>query len=248
MAGDGTQGKLETEMRQVDPKAIELLKVNARSMNSETFSRLVDNIRQDGCLTSVPLCYDDKDGITKCISGNHRVKAAIEAGLRQITIQVILTQITEDDFIAKQLNHNALVGMDNKQILRLLWERIGSPDAKLYSGLDKQMLEDLEMPAVPSVDMTLQYEQVTILFIGDEKQQVSKLLAELRKRSVLSGENWVEAIAHYDQIAETMQAICTRETIHNYATALALMAEYAAEHMKTLDAGEVTRATRSTTS
>jgi len=244
MAQAGTQGKLRTELRTVDPKAVELLKLNARYMASDTFSRLVQNIKQDGCLTSVPLCYQTEAQELKCISGNHRVKAAIEAGLSEIIVQVILTPISDDEFIAKQLSHNALVGLDNKDILRILWDKIVSADAKLYSGLDKETIEKLEMPKIPPVDMNLDYEQVTILFIGDEKQEVEKILGELRKRLILSKENWVESIQRYDQVAETLQKLCDHEKIHNYATALLLMAQYAAEHLKQIDAGEVTQATR----
>ena len=245
MAEAGSQSKLRTEFRTVDPKAIELLKLNARYMASDTFNRLVENIKHDGCLTSAPLCYQSEEGAAlKCISGNHRVKASIEAGLADITVQVILTPITNDDFIAKQLSHNALVGLDNKNILRVLWDNIILADAKLYSGLDKEMIDKLEMPKIPPVDMNLDYEQVTILFIGQEKDQVLKVLAEVRKRSILSKENWLESIEHYDAVAQTMQALCTREKIHNYATALVLMARYAEEYLKILDAGEVTQATR----
>lgn len=248
MAETGRQGKLETELREVDPKQIELLKLNARYMKSKTFGRLVDNIKADGCLTSVPLCYQADDGVIRCISGNHRTKAAIEAGLKKITVQVITTEISDDEFIAKQLSHNALVGLDNKEILRLLWDKIGSVDAKLYSGIDKDMIEKLEMPTIPPVDMNLEYEQVTILFLAHEKEEIAKLLDELRKRSIVSKENWIEAIEHYGEIAEAIQRICDKEKIHNYATALLLMARYATEHMKSIGAGEVTQATRSTPS
>lgn len=245
MAEAGTETKLRTELRTIDPKAMELLKVNARYMASETFHRLVENIKHDGCLTSVPLCYQSDDGTVKCISGNHRVKAAIEAGLTEVTVQVILTPISDDEFIAKQLSHNALVGLDNKEILRVLWDKILSADAKLYSGLDKQMLEKLDMPKIPLVDMSLDYEQVTVLFVGEEKERVLKVLAELRNRSILSKENWLESIEHYDRVAEALQAVCAREKIHKYATALLLMAHYATEYVKLLDAGEVTQVTRS---
>ena len=246
MAEAGSQSKLRTEFRTVDPKAIELLKLNARYMASDKFNRLVENIKQDGCLTSVPLCYQSEAGAAlKCISGNHRVKASIEAELTEITVQVVLTPITSDEFIAKQLSHNALVGLDNKDILRVLWDQILSADAKLYSGLDKDAIEKLEMPKIPPVDMTLDYEQVTVLFVGREKEYVLKVLAEVRRRSILSKENWIETIEAYSQVADAMQQLCTRETIHNYATALLLMAQYAQEYLKLLDAGEVTQATRS---
>ncbi|HUV66577.1 MAG TPA: ParB N-terminal domain-containing protein [Sedimentisphaerales bacterium] len=248
MAKARSEGSLETELREVDPRDIELLELNARYMKGETFGRLVENIMADGCLTSVPLCYQRPGGLLRCVSGNHRTKAAIEAGLDKITVQIITTEISDDDFIAKQLSHNALVGMDNKDILRLLWDKIDSVDAKLYSGIDKSMLEKLDMPTIPPVDMTLEYEQVTVLFLPQEKEQVVKVFDELRRRSILSKENWVEAIEHYDEIAGAIQDLCKRETVHNYATVLLLMARYAKAYLDMIDAGEVTLGTRSTSS
>jgi len=251
MAEDGSKGKLEVELRTVDPREVELLELNARYMKSDTFNRLVENIHRDGCLTSVPLCYLAEGGKLKCISGNHRIKACIEAGIGAITIQVILNPISNDDFIAKQLSHNALVGLDNEDILRLLWNQIASVDAKLYSGLDKETIEKLEMPKIPPVDMNLDYEQVTLLFIPDEKEKVEEILAEVKRRSITSKENWIETIGNYDEIAQAIQEICAREKIHNYATAVLLMAQYAGEYMKLIDetnAGEVTLETRSASS
>ena len=248
MAKDGIKGNLDVEIRKVKPKEIELLKVNARYMKSDTFTRLVENIKKDGCLTSVPLCYQTTKGKLKCISGNHRIKACVEAGIESILVQVILNPISDDEFIAKQLSHNALVGLDNEDILRLLWEKMISADAKLYSGLDKETIEKLEMPKIPPVDISLDYEQVTLLFVAEEKKQVEKVLAEIRRRSIISKENWVESIKNYDEIAEAIQNICDREKIHNYATAVLLMAKYAGEYLDLIDAGEVTQATRSTSS
>jgi len=44
------------------------------------------------------------------------------------------------------------------------------------------------------------------------------------------------------------QKVCAREKIHNYTTAVLLLARYAEEYMKLIDAGEVTQATRSASS
>lgn len=245
MAKDGIKNKLEVVLLTVKPLNVELLKINARYMKSATFNRLVENIKKDGCLTSVPLCYKTPEGQLKCISGNHRIKACIEAGIESISVQVILNPISNDEFIAKQLSHNALIGLDNDDILRLLWESIESADAKLYSGLDKEMIEKIEMPKIPPIDISLDYEQVTLLFLGDEKKQIEKVLLEIKQRSIISKENWIESIKNYDEIAAVIQGICDREKIHNYTTAVLLMAQYAENYIKLIDAGEVTQATRS---
>lgn len=68
---------------EIDPKEIKLLNLNARYMRHEEFKQLVDNIRRDGQLTSTPFLCREPNGKYLCLSGNHRTKAAIEAGLEK---------------------------------------------------------------------------------------------------------------------------------------------------------------------
>jgi len=250
MAEDGKKGQgLKTEIIEVDPNEIELLEVNARYMEPEMYKRLVENVRADGCLTSVPLCYRTPEGKLRCVSGNHRTQAACDAGFKKIHAQVITTPISNDEFIAKQLSHNALAGKDNEEILRVLWHKMENPDMKAYSGLDKSMIEKLEIPTVPPIDARLDFEQVTVLFVGKEKSYVQQVAKEVLKRGILSKTTWVETHEAYDQVAETIKGVCDHEGIHNFATAIMIMAEYAQKYMETLDnAGEVTPVTRSTPS
>ena len=163
-------------------------------------------------------------------------------------MQVITSVISNDEFIAKQLSHNALVGRDNADILKILWDKMSDPDMKAYSGLDKAQIEKLDIPNVPPIDARLDFEQVTVLFVGDERSYVERVAKEIMKRGILSKTTWVETIGAYEQVAATIEKICDREGIHNFATSIFMMAQYAEEHMKTIDAGEVTQVTCSTAS
>src|SRR5690606_18347494 len=62
-----------------------LLEKNARYMTNAQFRNLVNNIKRDGGLSSVPFCVREGDKF-RVLSGNHRVMAAREAGLREILI------------------------------------------------------------------------------------------------------------------------------------------------------------------
>ncbi len=242
MAKAGKSG-IETEIIKIDPKSIKLLEVNARYMPPERYSRLVENIKHDGCLTSVPLVYKLKEdgklgkkGELVCCSGNHRTKAAIDAGLLTIDVQSITSEISVDDFVAKQLSHNSLVGLDNHQILKRLWDEMGSIEAKLYSGLDKEVI-GVEMPVVPTLNISVDFEQVTIVFLPDEKEKVREALEEIKKRAILSDENWIEKIASYDEFKKAIVEISGKEGVHNYATVVSLMAEYALRYMRLEEKG-----------
>ena len=56
------QDRIETRTERMPIAELELLKVNARFMRHEVFTQLVDNIRRDGVLTSVPFACLEDDG------------------------------------------------------------------------------------------------------------------------------------------------------------------------------------------
>lgn len=82
---------MQTKVIQVDPKTLKLLEVNARFMRHEEFQRLVANVKQDGQLTSAPFAARNPDGTYEVLSGNHRVQAAIAAGLESIQCPIKIT-------------------------------------------------------------------------------------------------------------------------------------------------------------
>lgn len=98
-----------------------------------------DNIASDKRLSSVPLCYRHEDGRLEVLSGNHRVKASIEAKIPVILVLVITETLDQSRRIAIQLSHNALVGEDDQSILANLWSKIETVKDKLYSGLDSEV-------------------------------------------------------------------------------------------------------------
>ena len=68
------------------PDELGLLEKNARYMKAEQFQNLVENVKKDGNLSSLPLCYREKDGKLRVLSGNHRVMAARQAGVEQVLV------------------------------------------------------------------------------------------------------------------------------------------------------------------
>lgn len=78
---------------------LKLLEKNARYMKPEQFNRLVENIRRDGCLTSVPLVHRDGESLV-VVSGNHRVSAAIKAGIEESDAIEVLSPLTRQQFVA----------------------------------------------------------------------------------------------------------------------------------------------------
>ena len=114
----------------IDPRSIRLLRLNARFMRHETFQRLVANIKGDGVLTQTPfgwLVHDDdtqerivgEDGepVHEVLSGNHRIKAAIEAGLETIDYRYTDEYLTPDSNIEE----------DRLVTILPVWPPVGTP-------------------------------------------------------------------------------------------------------------------------
>lgn len=82
---------MQTKVIHVDPKTLKLLEMNARFMRHEEFQRLVANVKKDGQLTSAPFAARNADGTYEVLSGNHRVQAAIAAGVESIPASLQMT-------------------------------------------------------------------------------------------------------------------------------------------------------------
>src|ERR1039458_3962134 len=100
--------KVESQIVKVKLRNLKLLEKNARYMTPQEFSQLVANIKQDGKLMGVPVVYRGE-----VLSGNHRVRAAIKAGIDEADVLDVLTELTEERRLAIQLSQNAINGKDD---------------------------------------------------------------------------------------------------------------------------------------
>jgi hypothetical protein len=203
-----------------------LLEKNARFMRGATFARLVANIKADGCLTSVPL-VGHVDGKLLVASGNHRVPAAMKAGIEEADVLEILTPLTRAQFVALQLSHNAVVGEDDPNILQSLYAELDF-GWKEYSGLtdDAFKVEDLDT-SVLRVGQPF-YEELQIFFLPADAAIFTTLLAKIAK-SKAAVTRLVGAYADFDQFFQGLLAVKHATGVHNTAVALRMMAELAAD-------------------
>ncbi len=237
----GKAGGLDVRHCRMDPKALKLLDENAHFMSAEKYGQLKENIARDGVCTSAPLVYREDGGDLLVLSGNHRTQAAIDVGLEEIDVLIIESRLTRDEQKAIQLSHNALVGDDNSEILRRIYESISSVELREYSGLSKQDLAKLDIPMVPPVDARVVFEQMTILFLPGEIEKIGDVLVECNKRGLFDGMVCIETKASYERVTEAVRKIMEIEKVHNYATVFLTMAEYALNYIQSqTDAGEVT--------
>ncbi|MFQ5731912.1 MAG: ParB N-terminal domain-containing protein [Planctomycetaceae bacterium] len=208
----------KARLRVVDPKDVQLLKKNARYMKKSVFDQLTANIEHDGFLSSVPLCQELGDGRLEALSGNHRVKAAIRAGVERIAV-IVLPRQSQNRKLSIQLSHNALTGDDDKDLLAELWCGIQGLDEKLYSGLDSELVDDLDSsrflgfsPARP------QCRRLVLWFLPEEVAALDELLDEAAAEAA-ADETYAAPAEHYERLVDALAKTKQLQNIKNTAVA-----------------------------
>lgn len=234
---------MKTRMIRVDPRKLKLLERNAHFMRHEVFQQLVANVKKDGDLTSVPFAvqvytadgkpatHEDGAPVYEVRSGNHRVKAAIAAGLSEIDVKVTEEQLPNDHLVAIQLSHNAIFGEDDPALLKELYQEIQDVDWRIYSGLDDRTLELLSEVDVSSLsEANLQFQTLTFAFLPDEVEVV-KAVWEQVKVLATGDEVWLMRWRDYDRFLDTMEEAGASHNVKNAATTLMILLNIVSRHL-----------------
>lgn len=230
--------KLNTKIISVDPNKLKLLEKNARFMKHEEFKKLVDNVRRDGKLTSVPFCCLGSDGKYEVLSGNHRVMAGIEAGLETIDVMVTDDDLSEQQKIAIQLSHNAIVGQDDPATLKDLYEKITDIDLKGYSGLDDKTLELLDsVNKISFSEAKLEFQVLNMIFLPDELERAKQVIDKAREEVRKDSETWLANYKDYDRWLDAVENASSSYGIKNVASAVDIVLSVFERHMSDLSEG-----------
>ena len=223
---------------EIDPRKIKLLELNARYMRHEEFKQLVDNIRRDGQLSSTPFLCKETDGKYLCLSGNHRTKAAIEAGLGKIFCLATDDELTQDQKIAIQLSQNAISGQDDPSTLKLLYESILDTEMKKYSGLDDKTLELLEKINSTSIaEANLDFKTVQIVFLPDELEAAKKSIDKVKEAAKTADESWLAKKSDYENWLDTQEVVSSSYCVKNVAVAFDLILKLVERNLTQLQEG-----------
>ena len=226
----------DLRVQRLELKTLKLLDLNARFMRHEKFQRLVDNIRQNGKLTSAPLAWLTDDGEWEVLSGNHRTRAAMEAGLTHAFVLTTEDRLTENQRIAIQLSHNELAGEDDPTILAMLYDHIDNVDMKLYSGVDDKELGKLldAVPLEPLSAPNLEFSAITLMFLPDEIEKLKAAFGEATQMA--NGEPFAVRMKDYDRFMDALAECADAANVKNTATAMLLMLEVFERHRQDLAA------------
>lgn len=225
--------QLETKTYSIDPRSLSRLKKNARYMTGQQMKRLTENIKRDGVLTSVPLVHREGEHLV-VLSGNHRVEAAIAAGLQEVTVMEVLSDLTPEHRVALQLSHNSLTGQDDPSILFELYDSL-SLDEKLFSGLtdDQFKIEELDVTGLSIGNPS--YEEISLMFLPAEAEAFKQLVQRIEKRSK-KPYTLTAVYGEFDRIFDAIVRVKEKLNIYNTALAFSMMASLAIERLDQLEA------------
>lgn len=220
------------EIRTIPTKLakLKLLENNARYMDADQFTQLVDNLKRDGVLTSHPLIYK---GVV--LSGNHRVQAALKAGIAEAECIEITSDLTESQRVAIQLSHNAITGKDDPNILAGLYSSLDFHD-KLYSGLDDAVLNTDKMDLKSLSAGATQYQELALTFLPEQADEFNALADRLGKSA--SKVIHLGSLEDFDDFFDALIRVKATQNVHNSALALRAMARLANDHLDVLEAIE----------
>lgn len=229
------QGILELVL--VDPKDCIAQRVNARYFTVDKFKQMVANIRKGG-MESVPLLYQDDElkaegNKFEIISGHHRIDAAKEAGITLI-LAMVSRNITRQELVSKQLAHNALVGVDDKAILKELFDSLEEIDLRMASGLS----DEIAKVSYESLNFKVgTFKSLLMLFVSPDLEDFNNIATEITENSQIaqSDEVMVGTLPSYDLLIEAIQKIKKVENIKNNAVALHRIARIAIEQVRLMD-------------
>lgn len=208
---------------------------NARIMDKRRFNQIKANIKKDKRLESLPYCVLNSDRI-EIVSGHHRVRAARMAGLTEIYALVDTKHLNRSEVLSKQLAHNALVGYDDKKMLKEMWEEIDDLELRLSTGIDPEDIEvdyDEETFKNESVELEFQYKQVQLLFLPTNYEDFINTLDLVEAEFI-----GVADVRDFERVAETIRKVSEAEEVRNVSSILLKMCEIVNDYYRAVAGDE----------
>jgi len=215
---------------------------NARFMKPAQFKRLVENLRRDGVLTSAPLVGRmEDDARLFVISGNHRVAAAIEAGIDEADCIEVLAPLSRERFTAVQLSHNAIEGEDDPAALRRLYDMLDL-DLKGYSGLTDDAFDMDELQVTTITGVAPLYAEVVVSFLSDDAHAVEAFVKTAERWARKERPVLAASYEDFDRFFDAIVEIKGRRGISNSAVAIAALVDLAQAKMEETNGDKMTQA------
>lgn len=192
------------EIWRVPPLLLKEQNRNARVQPGKMFNSLVRNIKKRGALESLPFCGRDGD-VFWIISGHHRVRAAITAGLPSVVVLVDPSARTRAEIVAKQVAHNAINGTDDPAVLLQLLDEIDDIDSLLEAAVSRDDIEKLVAAPISVADVRVDYDWklVTFAFLPKHIKDLDRLLDALSASDLVVTTD----VAAHEQVTSALKSL-----------------------------------------
>jgi hypothetical protein len=209
------------------------LERNAHYMDKDIFDRLVDNVAEDGFLSQLPFGMKrQEDGKYLMLSGNHRLKAAIKAKLEYILI-LYIDEVDKDTQLGYQLSHNALVGKDDRQMLKEIYEEIQSLEKREFSGLNGLDFVDVNKISTPAInDGDIEITEMKFMFVESRANNIKTVLDALEKMEI--GEESSIIVGSFESYIRLTQEVKKRYQIKSRSVAFSKMIDICEAYLEEL--------------
>ncbi len=171
------------------------------------------------------------------LSGNHRVQAAIEAGIKTADCIEITSPLTKQQCVAIQLSHNSIEGEDDLNTLRELYELLDF-GTKLYSGLSDDVFGKIEPLDVTGLAIGApEYQDLTILFLPDDQEQFEAALKRIEQAAKRKRPPSIHLarFEDFNRFFDALIAVKERSGVHNSAIAMRLLSDLAMERLEQIE-------------
>lgn len=189
---------MKINIEKVNFRDIEETELNAQEMSGQDFFRLRKNIKKDGCLTSAPLIMRQKGkNKYKCISGHHRIKAAIKENILK-SYCMIIDEVDESTRIRLQIAHNDIHGTPNEDTVVILQNKLNDIDLTLIDikGLDKIIKETEEI----KYDIP-EFRYINICLLEESRKSLVDIIENLGD---LEDVKWLIEKPQYEQVVDLL--------------------------------------------
>lgn len=204
--------------------------INAQVMDDRKMKILTANIKNRGALESLPYVYKEGDNFS-IISGHHRVRAANEAGLKQIYALVETNKLTKSQITSKQIAHNELVGEADREILAELIKQMQEVDDIIASGLPDEMLNSVKADnqVIDIPQLSFDWRIVNFTFLPKQLNDLETVAKAVDNKAELVG---VADRAQYEKFCNTLSQFGKTKNVKSMATVVSLLVEIALKEIE----------------
>ena len=214
------------EIWRVPYTAIREQDLNARVMPPEMLERLTETIRRENRIESLPFGVLREKHV-ELISGHHRLRAAVSAGVVEIPVLVDTRDLSASQVKAKQLAHNSIAGTDDAELLARIFANIDTVQDRLEAFVDVDLSAALEDNVrALNEEITIEWPVLAITFLPGQMTQLEligeKLAGQIPKET---DQTWLVPDAIAARFTEILNKVGKAENIRTTGNIIARMVE-----------------------